>query len=105
MKEKIDIKVKQKKIKSITCDICNKTTENPAIQKKPDYNNEFDEYVSFNVNAGYNSKFLKDGLSLSFDICEECFCKKMLPLFNNVTIHPTFNYSEKEIENMTIDDI
>lgn len=106
MVEKKKVMIPKENIVSKTCDICGKVSKNPSVLKGKDYlNSEFDEYVSFSVNAGYNAKFLKDGMSLSFDTCEECFCKKILPIFKNVTFHPTFNYSEEEIKNMTIDDI
>lgn len=93
-------------IKSKTCDVCGKTTDNPAFTEGKDFlNNDFEEFISFSVNPGYNAKFLKDGMRMSFDICEECFCKKMLPQFKNVTFHTSFNHSEEDIKNMTIDDI
>lgn len=103
MKTTTTKKIKKQVVSKVTCDICGCSTENPEINNN--YDNDFSEYININVNAGYNSKYFTDGLSFGLDMCEKCFSTKVLPLFKTVTFNSSFNFSEKEIKNMTIDDI
>ena len=53
--------IKEKEIKSITCDICGKTYE---------VHNEIAPVLTFSTTGGYSTSF--DGVHIEIDICNNC---------------------------------
>lgn len=96
MKSKIKLEVlkTEEKIVSKTCDICQNVFEN----KKEDYMSPFNNFPSFDISGGYSNNFIPDGYNMSFDICEKCFCTKLLPLFKTTNQSSSFPYSDKDLK-------
>jgi hypothetical protein len=62
------VRVKQEKIISISCDICNVTYE--------PYDMGFEEIISIRHEGGFSSH-IGDGSIVEIDICDKCFMKKL----------------------------
>mgnify|MGYP001559717966 FL=1 len=73
--ESKEITIKQKSIKSISCDQCKK-----EIKIVGEYGNK--EGVDLQIGAGYGSRFdffLSNCESREYDLCDDC-CEKLLNL-------------------------